>query len=173
MKRFLLICTLCLIAINALAQDFPEQHPTGAIEKLFIEFSEEYKTFFWRENGELWVEFEPLGEDVFVCGPGFFILQNGKVYDTTVFENIYGDSQCADITQPFVFKLTQRDYQDLLADLDKPFIFQLDHYDGNEIQAIQIPGSDGSRIVEGDLTDDGKLDLADALTIIRIMAGIE
>ena len=134
---FFLMLILVLFVTTSLAgtlSGFPVGHSEGAVSATFSDSYDEFKVYIWKEDGEIWVEFVPLTEDVFICVWDFGIVQGDIWYDSIDLETPTGSSVCDRIAGPYVAKLTQKTYYDELADLTRPFRFAFE--DGTIIQSV-------------------------------------
>jgi len=137
MKKYFLFCLLilCLIFVSIPSQvlaQFPTGHPDDAFSSTFIRgygsAIDQFNIYVWREDYSMWMEIEPINQDVpFICGTSFFIIQNEVQFDTVELVSVSGDSQCGDVHIPSVFELSQWQYiVDNPADLNYDFTLLFD-----------------------------------------------
>ena len=124
-------------ALSKSALSFPSTHGASAVSSIFSSYDDSFRIYVWREDGEVWIEIEPLTETPFVCSASFSIIQNNIQFDTVRFETISGDSQCGDVLIKSIYKLSQWSYLKNQANLDGTFSLYFDGGDNNYSIDIQ------------------------------------
>ena len=86
MKKYTLlwILILCLILVGIpshVAASFPTKHPDTAFSSTFAKgygsSIDQFNIYVWRENYSVWIEIEPIAQDIpFICSGSFIIIQN-------------------------------------------------------------------------------------------------
>lgn len=100
--------------------NWPTSHPAGAVFSLVETWSYSYTLYIWVENGDIWIQVPPID---FLCGPGFTIIQDGIQYSATRLLDYSGESKCGEVTDGFIYKLTQYSlFGDPIADLSRFFV---------------------------------------------------
>ena len=139
---FISIASCPFLISASYAGAFPEKHLDSAVSSTFYRSeSQYYNLYFWRENGKLWVEIEPLSETAWVCTTSFVIIQNDVRYDSVWMERLSGDSQCGDVDSNLVLEFTQLAFREN-ADLSKAFTILYDN--GSEYYFLDVPAEIGT-----------------------------
>lgn len=83
MKGFLVVGLFCLLfgSAHAAGPAFPTTHPSDAVYQRVIWFDDQYDAFFWWENGNLWIDAQPVSSGPHVCGGEYSIVQNNSQHD--------------------------------------------------------------------------------------------
>jgi hypothetical protein len=107
---------------------FPYEHPSDAFKGESWSWASQgtepdlFNIYVWRENGEAWLEIEPISNAPFICSSNFVIIQNNNTqYDTVKLVPLSGGYQCGDVHVTSIFNLGQWSSYTYKADLNQAF----------------------------------------------------
>ena len=154
--------TLSSTKVSANASEiWPSQHPDGASTRIIDEGKDrEYRIYVWRENGEVFLEINLLGENAWFFQPYYQIIQNDSqfsIYFRDEENKSYGSGwKIVDI----IVRLKKNDKDE---SLDLSNSFSLVYIAGNSNIVIDIPAasdndSDGETVEDDDSTEGSDVD---------------
>ncbi|UZR27471.1 hypothetical protein [Methylococcus mesophilus] len=147
MKSFLVVGFLCVFlgAAHAAGPTFPTTHPFDAIyQRLHFgdNESDPFDAYFWWENGNLWMEADPL-PSAHVCSQNFTFVQDGSQYNVAL-RNKSDDTFCGTLYINAVFRMVDRrngaPFNPVLG--GKIFVDELDKTQSIDMPAGPAPSPD-------------------------------